>query len=585
LTAERSDRDALRLDAGILALAVLLEVTWFTAWPGWLHPATPAAVLLLLLTIRFRGRPPRLGRPSVETIACIGLATVYRGPALLYPWGFVNKDGAYGAFVALHLQQGARPAPVFTEGANYQGTLKGHLGALIGLVTGVDDLSWLIVAASLVLYLSFVAASMALARRLGGRPAAWVTGLYLAISPRFLTVFSLNSVGQYVDVLALGGLALALLARLLQEGRCGRGARWPYLALGFLLGAAFWQQPVALAYWIAAAAVLALRREAWRDPWTGLVAVGLFLGTLPVLIWNVQNDWASTFILGREPSEVQAQVAVLPHLAERAITVAFPVLAGLSPRHPWARWPLVRPLAVAFLPFLLLAYLTLKSKETVRALREARPATALLPPLLMAASLALFWSVAAGSVYRRPRYLLPVLAASAIHLGVVVGWAWGRHRVLRVTVTLVLGALLAFHVAGTAPRLAEARLIAADYTRLVAALEKLGVRTAYSDFSISAPVTMFTRERILVSPRLGPTPAYESDSLASRVDRAGPDAYILPPGDDPDLFAAELRRHGVSFQRVLDPLPIFYDLAPRIRAEEVRGFRGEEPKERSLTDE
>jgi hypothetical protein len=194
----------------------------------------------------------------------------------------------------------------------------------------------------------------------------------------------------------------------------------------------------------------------------------------------------------------------------------------------------------------------------------------------MAACLLLFWSVAAGSVYRRPRYLLPVLAAFAIQLGVVAAWAW-RKRLLRGGVVVVVLALLAFNVAGTAPRLAEARAVAERYAEIVAALEKLGVRTAYSDFSISAPVTMFTRERILVSPRLGPTPAYESDSLASRVDRAGPDAYILPRGDDPERFAAELRRHGVSFERVLVPLPIFYALHPRIRAEEVRGFRGEQP--------
>ena len=71
--------------------------------------------------------------------------------------------------------------------------------------------------ASLLLYLVFVAASMALARRVFGRGAALVTGLYLALSPKFLTTFSLNCVGQYVDVLALGGVALALLARLLDD--------------------------------------------------------------------------------------------------------------------------------------------------------------------------------------------------------------------------------------------------------------------------------------------------------------------------------------------------------------------------------
>ena len=585
MTAEVKGRDALGLEAGILIALLVLELAWFSAWPSWLHPAIPATVLVVLSVLRLHGLPRRIGFPGVETAVALLLALLYRLPALLHPWGFVNKDGAYGAFVALHLQQGVRPAPVFTEGANYQGTLKGHLGALIGLVTGADDLSWLIVAASVVLYLVFVAASMALARRLGGRLAAAATGLYLAISPRFLTVFSVNSVGQYVDVLALGGLALALLARVLDQGLAGREARAHYVALGLLLGAAFWQQPVAFAYWLAAAAALATRRSTWRDPWVLLVGFGLLLGTLPVLIWNVHNDWASSsFVLGREPSEVQTQVAALPELARRAVTTAFPVLAGLSPRHPWGTWGFVRAAALLLLPLVLLGYLALKAGEIVRALRQGRPATALLPPLLMAASLALFWSVAAGSVYRRPRYLLPVLAASAVHLGVVLAWAWSR-PLLRVPAALVLVALLSFNFAGTAPRLAEARLIASEYERLLTALDKLAVRTAYSDFSVSAPVTMFTRERILVSPRLGPTPAYESDSLAARVDRAGPDAYILPAGDDPEVFAAELRRHGVSFERVLEPLPIFYALAPRIRAEEVRGFRGEDPRPRATSDE
>jgi Dolichyl-phosphate-mannose-protein mannosyltransferase len=581
---ERSFRRALLLDTAVVLLLTATLVSWFAAWPAFVPAALPAGALVTTLAFRWGAAPPRPRWPRIETLACLLLAILYRFQALLEPWGFVNKDGAYGAFVALHLQQGVRPAPVFTEGANYQGTLKGHLAVLISLVSGVRDLSWLIVAASLVLYLVFVAASVALARRLGGRTAAWVTGIYLAISPRFLTVFSLNSVGQYVDILALGGVALALLARIVEEPAAGSRARSTYLALGLLLGAAFWQQPVALAYWVVAFVVLALRRETWRDPWAALVGVGLLLGVLPVLIWNFRNDWDSSFILGREPSEVQAQIAAIPVLAERAVMVAFPVLAGLSPRHPWGGLGIVKLTATALLPALLVAYLVLKVPEIARSLRQGRPSAALLPPLLMAACLALFWSVAAGMVYKRPRYLLPVLAASAIHLGVVAAWAWRRPRG-RVGVVAVMAGLLAFAVIGTVPRFGEAQIIAADYRRLLGALDRLQIRTAYSDFSISAPVTMFTRERILVSPRLGPTPAYESEALASRVDRAGPDAFILPSGDDPELFASELRRHGVDFKTVLDPLPIFYDLHPRIRAEEVRGFRGEAPSARPGPDE
>ena len=192
-------------------------------------------------------RPLSRPRPRPETLAVLAIALLYRLPAVIHPWGWVNTDGAYGAFIALRLLAGARPAPVFTLGASYQGTLKGHLAALFSLVSGAEDLSRMLVLASLLLDLLFIAATMTLARRIGGRAAALASGLYLALGPKFLTVFSLNSVGQYVDVLALGGLALALLASLLQDEPSPRD-RLRALAVGLLLGAAFWQQPVATCY-------------------------------------------------------------------------------------------------------------------------------------------------------------------------------------------------------------------------------------------------------------------------------------------------------------------------------------------------
>ena len=135
----------------------------------------------------------------------------------------------------------------------------------------------MMVLASVVLSLVFIAAAMAFARRIGGARAAIITGLYLALRPRFLAVFSLNSVGQYVDVLALGGVALALAA-LLQDEPSPR-ERLRALAVGLLLGAAFWQQPVALSYAITVSFALALRRGA------GIAAAPL----LPAAAW----PWAS----------------------------------------------------------------------------------------------------------------------------------------------------------------------------------------------------------------------------------------------------------------------------------------------------
>lgn len=565
------------LDGLLLLLATLALITWFGAWPPRLPPLLPALALLAIATFRLRSFPGRF-RPHAETLLCLVLAVLLRLPALIHPWAWVNRDGAYGAFVAHFLLEGGRPAPVFTEGANYQGTLKGHLAALLALVLPASDLSWLMVATTVLLHLVFVASTMALARRVAGRLAALAAGLYLALSPRFLTIFSLNCTGQYMDVLALGGLALALLGRLLDLGLSGRQAKAHYVALGFCLGAAFWQQPVALSYIGVALLVLALRFGTWRDPWALLVAIGLGLGLLPVLVWNVQSDWASATLVTRQSGTLLEQVAAIPFLAQRTVTVSFPILVGLTSR-PGADLPGLRPLMSGFIPLLLLAYLLLRGREIASGLWRGRPSASLVAPLHLLASLLLLWLQPAQGVYGRPRYLLPALAGTAVLLGVVLAWVAQRTRVLA---ALVLVLLLILNVSGSLPRLRQGRPIEQYFQRLVRSIEAKGIRTGYSDFTISAPVTMFTSERVVLSPRLGPTPAHESDRHARRVDDHGPDAYVLRGDDDPERFAAVLRSRGVSYRFDPDPVPIFYGFSRRVRLEEVIDFRGaasHEPEE------
>ena len=55
-------------------------------------------------------------------------------------------------------------------------------------------------------------------------------------------------------------------------------------------------------------------------------------------------------------------------------------------------------------------------KPRAAAQSEMVPRADILAPLLLLATLVLFWSVAAGKVYLRPRYLLPLTAAGiAVH--------------------------------------------------------------------------------------------------------------------------------------------------------------------------
>jgi hypothetical protein len=526
-------------------------------------------LLLAVLGVRF-GRSWRdvWRRPSPETAGCVALAVLFRLPALLHPWGWVNKEGAYAAFVTLQILRGARPVSPFTEGASYQGTLKSQIASLLAVLTRSDDHAALLLVSSLLLHLVFLVATMSLARRVGGRAAALGAGLYLALSPRFLTVFMLTCVGQYADVLALGGAALAVLARLLDEGRTGAGARVSYFGIGLLVGAAFWQQPVAISYVLAVAVALALRRATWRDPWVLAVAAGLLVGALPVLLWNAENAWGTATLVGREPSVVRTQLESLPFLVKRTLTISFPILAGVSPELPWTEAWLPRGLAVLLIPGAFVLYLMRHGREATGGRGEPRPA--LLPILLPLLCALVFWATTSGRVYWRPRYLLPLMGPLAVHVGCAFAGLAARSRPVAAA---ALAAVLALNVAGTGPRLEEGVGLAEYYRTVVRSLEDKGIATGYATFSVAAPVTMFTSERILLSPRLDVVPSFEPERHVKRVDLTGPDALVLPPDDDWRALAARLDALGVTYTLEREPVVVFYDLSRRVRLEEVADFR------------
>jgi hypothetical protein len=295
------------------------------------------------------------------------------------------------------------------------------------------------------------------------------------------------------------------------------------------------------------------------------------VGALPVLIWNVQNGWGSGDILGRPPQELLAQAEALPALVARTVTEAFPILTGLSPGHRAAPFAAARFFAAALLPATLVAYLATQWPRLRDGLRGGERA-ALIPLLLACVNLALYWATASGSINRRPRYLLPLLAAFAVMLGPVAAWGFARARL---PTAALLVAVFALNLAGSLPRLGQSASVEAFWRRVVREIEEKGIRTGYSDFAVAAPVTMFTAERITLSARLGPTPAYYSDRQEERVAREGPDAYLLPRGDDPEAFARALQALGVTCRYAPRPFPTFWDCSRRVRLEEVAGFRGD----------
>ena len=160
---------------------------------------------------------------------------------------------------------------------------------------------------------------MALARRAGGDVAAGATGLFMAISPRFLTAFSLNNVGQYPDFCALGTSALALLA-------AGSGLMTPL----FLAGLAVWQQLVAICF-LATLGIAVAATPALRSPRSlAAGALGFAAGSYPLWIWNAAHGWATFDFFRRGGRDPAARVTGLPESLSRTAGVSLPKMFGLT---------------------------------------------------------------------------------------------------------------------------------------------------------------------------------------------------------------------------------------------------------------
>ena len=201
-----SPEDAVGRASAVLALVALTFLAWFAGMP----PGLPAWVPLAGGDASSRARgfraarrhlaPPVHGHPRLPRAS----RSLYRAPALVHPWGWVNRDGAYGAFVGMHLRRGLPPGARLHRGRE----LPGHAeGAPRGRALAARHRRLVVPDRP-----GRASSSRWPRWRRGWRwpatsaagAAALFAGLYLALPPRFLAVFSLNSVGQYVDVLALG---------------------------------------------------------------------------------------------------------------------------------------------------------------------------------------------------------------------------------------------------------------------------------------------------------------------------------------------------------------------------------------------
>jgi hypothetical protein len=543
----------------LLLLWILLLEAWFQGplLGGWLGRRSAMVLATLVVAAaanRLRHRRPPDRRFVALVAAALALATLVRWPALRAPASLISSDSAVAGIIAEELRAGEWPPPIYAPGFPYEGTLKPHLTALLALLFPHAGTPLLYAVASHLFYLVWTAAVMALAGRAGGAVAAAVAGAFMAVSPRFLTAFSLNNVGQYPDVCALGTLALARLA-------AGGLLVWPL----FLGGLAVWQQLVGL-YFLATLLAAALVTPALRTRRALLGGgAGFLAGSYPLWIWNATHGWATFDFFRRGGKHPADRLSGLPERLATTVGTSFPKMFGLTD----AGLPAAAATVLGLVLPALVLWLAWTRRDEIR--RDRGRSAALLAALLLVVSVGTFAvSKFSHRGAQRPRYLLPIYTAVAVAGGAAAAAAARRSAPAAI---VPVAAVLALNAIGLRPWLLGRAPTEAHDRAIVDTLLRLGVRTGYGGFWVAPKYTFLGDGRFILSAELGPDVSWVHSGHAALVRRAGPDAYLV---DDPALapaFATRLQALHVSYERTdVDNTAIFHHLSRRVALEEVGGY-------------
>ena len=432
--------------------------------------------------------------------------------------GDPDSDEAIVGLMARQILHGR--LTTFFWGQPYGGPQEAWLAAPVFAVAGTSLLALRTVTFAL------TAAGVVLVWRVGirtiGERAAAVAAALFWLWPPFDVYWLVHERGFYGSDVVYCLLLLLLALRIVERPTPARVG-----IFGLVLGLGFWQTaqvvPIALP---------TIAWTLWREPralgraWAGLV--GLVVGALPWLVWNIRHDWAS--LLPRASAQQYA------HSLRLFVSPLLPMLLGL--RAPFTSQPVVpKPLMYA-------VYVAVLAAFAHGAVRTRRTNASLL--YVVAACFPLIWAIArrVTSQTSTPIYLVvlsPVVVLLVARLA--------RRTPAAVAVLVACGAVTVVSLHRMEVPLARSPdhpPTPRSFAALVRVLDAQHLTRVYADYWIAYRLTFATRERIVAA--VLPQSAARWLPYQREV-ASSPDGYVFFPGER--LRIAHHRRIAVG------PLVVF----------------------------
>ncbi len=508
---------------------------------------------------------------AVAVLGCVLLAALGLRLALLVgPQTELEADEAIVGLMARHILQGERP--IFYYMQPYMGSLEAYLAACSFALFGSSTFSLKLV--PLLASLLFVVLVFATGYRLGGLVSAAVSGLYVAVPPAFLALWSLKARGGYIETLVVGQLLIVIALEIGKRRSMGLKSG---LVLGFLAGLGLWVNPLVGVYLVPVGVYLALvLRRKLLGMWLAAALVGVLAGGYPLLQYNLGHGFAtaeSMFAGDWSTSEA------LTYLS-RFFRYSLPVLVGLaqassSPKFFWpafesspAAWPPVFP-ALASLFLLLLVLHSRRLLSLLLGGGAGADGRSLLSFLLVVVPVAFVLSKF-RELTTEPRYLLPLYSAVPL-VAVSLPLRTAPWRLLSALIVAAAIALNVYSIADLDPKLnlpdTAVGSTAANRAELTDFLLSHGLDRVYTDYWLGYPIAFESGERVIPSVISGGFNRYIP--YAHLVSVSPCPAFLFVAGsEDEAAFLARLRERQVEVRKdVVSIYSVYWQATPldRIR--------------------
>ncbi|HEX2923841.1 MAG TPA: glycosyltransferase family 39 protein, partial [Chloroflexota bacterium] len=187
--------------------------------------------------------PQARTRVLLSLLAVIVAAAALRLFLLAGPQTELEADEAIVGLMARHILHGERPLFYYMQ--PYMGSLEAYLIAALFALFGSS--TFVLKLVPMLGALLFVALLFVTGYRLRGLTAAIIAGLFGALPPAFLAIWSLKARGGYIEILVMGQLLILMTMDLGKRGEIGWGRGF---LIGAIAGLGLWTNPLIAVYLI-----------------------------------------------------------------------------------------------------------------------------------------------------------------------------------------------------------------------------------------------------------------------------------------------------------------------------------------------